>query len=419
MILTVSTFFCFHSVSATATNVSAQINSIPMLNGTNFKIWLENVEIVLGCLDLDLALWMERPTSTPENPNEVKIEKWDRSNRMSLMIMKRSIPEAFRGSITESKDAKKFLEEIKQIFAKNEKTETSNLLATLISMRYKGKGNIREYIMEMSNLAGKLKALKLQLSEDLLVHLVLISLPAQFSQFIVSYNTQKDKWSLNELISHCVQEEERIKRDRTESAHLASNSQNNKRKRTKDTAESKAQQKKLNTQVKAFTCNFCKKEGHMKRECPKYAAWRVKKGNLLALVCFEVNLTSVPKDTWWVDSGATTHISLSLQGCLWSRLPSDAERFIYVGDGKTFAVEAIGTFRLLLKTGLYLELEETYVVPSFRRNLVSISTLDKLGYSCSFGNNKFSLFLNSNLISTGSLSLHDNLYLLDTIASFN
>ena len=211
MILTVSTFFCFYSVSATATNVSAQINSIPMLNGTNFKIWLENVEIVLGCLDLDLALRMERPTSTPENPNEVKIEKWDRSNRMSLMIMKRSIPEAFRGSITESKDAKKFLEEIKQIFAKNEKTETSNLLATLISMRYKGKGNIREYIMEMSNLAGKLKALKLQLSEDLLVHLVLISLPAQFSQFIVSYNTQKDKWSLNELISHCVQEEERIK----------------------------------------------------------------------------------------------------------------------------------------------------------------------------------------------------------------
>ena len=211
MILTVSTFFCFHSVSATATNVSAQINSIPMLNGTNFKIWLENVEIVLGCLDLDLALRMERPTSTPENPNEVKIEKWDRSNRMSLMIMKRSIPEAFRGSITESKDAKKFLEEIKQIFAKNEKTETSNLLATLISMRYKGKGNIREYIMEMSNLTGKLKALKLQLSEDLLVHLVLISLPAQFSQFIVSYNTQKDKWSLNELISHCVQEEERIK----------------------------------------------------------------------------------------------------------------------------------------------------------------------------------------------------------------
>ena len=82
-------------------------------------------------------------------------------------------------------------------------------------MKYTNKENIREYIMEMSNIAGKLKALKLQLSDDLLVHLVLISLPAQFSQFIVSYNTQKHKWILNELVSHCVKEEERIKKDKT------------------------------------------------------------------------------------------------------------------------------------------------------------------------------------------------------------
>ena len=56
-------------------------------------------------------------------------------------------------------------------------------------MKYTNKENIREYIIEMSNIVGQLKALKFQLSDDLLVHLVLISLPAQFSQFIVSYNT--------------------------------------------------------------------------------------------------------------------------------------------------------------------------------------------------------------------------------------
>ena len=333
--------------------------------------------------------------------------------------MKRSIPETFRGSMSEEKNAKKFLEEIKQRFAKNEKVETSTLLANLVSMKYKGKGNIREYIMEMSHIASKLKALKLQLSEDLLVHLVLISLPAQYSQFKVSYNTQKDKWTLNELISHCVQEEERLKREGIESANLATISKDKKRKRGKEAAVGTSQHKVQKKQDEEFTCYFCKKAGHMKKECPKYANWRVKKGMLLNLVCSEVNLASVPKHTWWIDSGATTHISVSMQGCLWSRQPSDAERFIYVGDGKTVAVEAIGTFRLLLKTGHFLNLEETYVVPSFRRNLVSISVLDKFGYSCSFGNNKFSLFQYSNLIGTGSLSLHDNLYLLNTIASIN
>ncbi|KAL2513398.1 hypothetical protein Adt_18998 [Abeliophyllum distichum] len=220
--------------TGSASTISANINSIPILNGSNFKHWKENIMIVLGCMDLDLALRTEQPPAlTTESSTEAKrdIEKWNRSNRMSLMIMKRSIPETFRGSISEEQNADKFLKDIEQRFAKNEKSETSTLLDNLISMRYKGKGNIREYIMEMSNLTSKLKALKLELSEDLLVHLVLISLPAQYGQFKVSYNTQKDKWTLNELISHCVQEEERLKKDRTEGAHLSTNPRDKKRKR--------------------------------------------------------------------------------------------------------------------------------------------------------------------------------------------
>ena len=84
--------------------------------------------------------------------------------------------------------------------------------------------------MKMSNLTSKLKALKLELGEDLLVHLVLISLLAHFGSFKVSYKTQKNKWSINELISHCVQEEERQKKDRSENTHLRLTSQNKKKK---------------------------------------------------------------------------------------------------------------------------------------------------------------------------------------------
>ena len=81
-------------------------------------------------------------------------------------------------------------------------------------------------------------------------------------------------------------------------------------------------------------------------------------------------------------------------------------------------VEAIGHFRLLLGTGYYLDLLDTFVVPSFRRNLISVSILDKFGYSCSFGNNQFTLSINSNIVGTGSLVYHDNLYSLDIIASY-
>ena len=45
-------------------------------------------------------------------------------------------------------------------------------------------------------------------------------------------------------------------------------------------------------------------------------------------------------------------------------------------------VEAIRHFRLLLKTGIYLDMKETFIALSFRRHLVSIFVLDKLGYTC-------------------------------------
>ena len=92
-------------------------------------------------------------------------------------------------------------------------------------------------------------------------------------------------------------------------------------------------------------------------------------------------------------------------------MPTDSERYIYVGNGNKVAVKAIGLFRLQLDFGCTLDLEETFVVLSFRQNLISILCLDKFGYCCSFGNGMVSLNLNSKVIGTGSLT--DKLYKLN------
>ena len=51
---------------------------------------------------------------------------------------------------------------------------------------------------------------------------------------------------------------------------------------------------------------------------------------LLSLVCSKVNLTSIPRHTWLIDFGATTHISASIQGCLSCQKRSDGERYMLV-----------------------------------------------------------------------------------------
>ncbi|CAH9124920.1 unnamed protein product [Cuscuta epithymum] len=265
-------------------SISANLNSIPVLNGTNFKEWKENILITLGCMDLDLALRVGQPASLTDGSTQDErryYEKWDRSNRLSLMIIKRGIPESFRGAVSdEVTNAKDFLSEIEKRFVKSDKAEISMLLKDFTSKRYSGKGNIREYIMEMSYIVSRLKTLKIEISKDVLVHIVLNSLPIAFDSFKVSYNCQKEKWSLNELISYCVQEEERMKQNKIESAHLASTSKDKgkKRKRTpikKEGAQGPLQKKHKESET---TCFFCKKFGHMKKDCTKYHAWKVKKG---------------------------------------------------------------------------------------------------------------------------------------------
>jgi hypothetical protein len=79
-------------------------------------------------------------------------------------------------------------------------------------------------------------------------------------------------------------------------------------------------------------------------------------------------------------------------------------------------VKGIRKFRLLCKTDFYLYFD-ALVVPSFRRNLISISYLDKNDFICSFSNVNFSLFQNSKEVTSGSLSYYDNLYFLDIYTS--
>ncbi|KAH1122561.1 hypothetical protein J1N35_005721 [Gossypium stocksii] len=67
-----------------------------------------------------------------------------------------------------------------------------------------------DYINKMRDFAARLRALEVEMFESFLVHFTLNSLPPQFGPFKISYNTYKDKWSIDELLTICDQEEARL-----------------------------------------------------------------------------------------------------------------------------------------------------------------------------------------------------------------
>jgi gag-polypeptide of LTR copia-type len=178
-----------------------------MLTGSNYKDWEDTLEIILGCLDLDIALYQTKPPmpikDSYENMQNTHA-RWMRSNHLCLNVMQRTIPENFKGHISDYTLILDYLKELEQRFVKNEKVKIDILLKKLCTMKYNDRSNVREHILEMMNTASKLKAHKLDISEDILVYLSLNSLLTSFWLFKVSYNCQKESLTVNELISHCV-----------------------------------------------------------------------------------------------------------------------------------------------------------------------------------------------------------------------
>ena len=123
-------------------------------------------------------------------------------------------------------------------------------------------------------------------------------------------------------------------------------------------------------------------------------------------------------NTWWIDSGSTIHVSNTLQGFLDHRKPVGSEHCIYSGMMRS-RVEAVGTCRIVLISGFVLGLERTVYIPSFSKNLISVSRLVPFGYSFNFSDPVVKLFYKSDLVGDGGMS--DDLfqiYLQDN-ASYN
>ena len=95
-------------------------------------------------------------------------------------------------------------------------------------MRYDGSG-MRAYIQKMTSMAAKLyKYFEAPLPDEYVVHTIMQSLPKEYETFHVNYNnTVKDKWTLEQLMAQCVQEEERIKSRKADSVNLANLKKNN------------------------------------------------------------------------------------------------------------------------------------------------------------------------------------------------
>ena len=311
--------------------------------------------------------------------------------------------------------------EARNRISSNDKVGT--LLQKLFNMKYDGTARVRDYILRMVDLKTKLQALNVSNPDACIVHQALNTLPPDFGILKTNYNSHDKTWLVNDLIARVVAEEEKLKKEKGHLALYVSSSHKRKNKKSrnrthKGTHDTTGQSDNMGPKKTSFKrdgdrCFFCKKKGHIKKDCAKFKAWLLKRdptGNdSLALVC-ESNLSEAPSSSWWLDSDATNHVAFTIQGFINRRKPNQDESKLTMGNNEKADVVFVGDVILILDSGFRLMLKDTFYVPSFKRNLVSISYLDMYDYSFEIKSNVISLFLNSNKV--GCCYMSNGLYRL-------
>ncbi|XP_074264176.1 uncharacterized protein LOC141586756 [Silene latifolia] len=196
---------------------------IPELNGDNYKVWKERMLLQLRWLDIDYAIRKDEPPKVTKESTKEAIdlyEKWEKSNRLSIMFIKTRMCASIRGSVDQHTKVKDLIKVIDERFATSDKALASTLIMQFSSLRLTETKCVRDYIMRMRDIAAQLKTLEVTMSDDFLVHFILCTLPPKYAPFKISYNTHKDKWSINELMAMCVQEEGRLLMEEGEKVNL-------------------------------------------------------------------------------------------------------------------------------------------------------------------------------------------------------
>ncbi|VFR01652.1 unnamed protein product [Cuscuta campestris] len=127
----------------------------------------------------------------------------------------------------------------------------------------------------------------------------------------------------------------------------------------------------------------------------------------------EVNMSNFT--SWVMVTGCGYHICTSMQNLHEVRHLTEGEVQLKVGNGALVNALAVGTYVLSLPSGFLLHLKNCLFVHAINRNIISVSCLDKAGFSINVKDKCLSVFRNDIYYATAKMT--NGLYILDLDAT--
>ncbi|CAI7869366.1 unnamed protein product [Closterium sp. NIES-53] len=293
--------------------------------------------------------------------------------------------------------------------------------------------SMHEYATRVEELGETFMDLGGTVTEEDWILTLLCGLPEEWSTVITTLDSVQDTWTKEMVVGRLLHEESRRRQfaNESEGAAMFSGGSYGKKSTWSKGATKKSSggsdRGKGNASSGTSKCHYCSKSGHFWRECRKRPSdWTPSKarnheGNahmasgetddtresiaLLAGV-----RTNTPSDAWFLDTGATQHMTHSASFLTNVGALGDVTRVVF-GNNKSLLVVGVGSTRLIVDGGP-VDITNVLHVPGMKVNLLSVTQLAKKDVKLTIDGANMKLFWKGKQFAQGVLN--GELYQLKT-----
>ncbi|GJV45254.1 retrovirus-related pol polyprotein from transposon TNT 1-94 [Tanacetum coccineum] len=350
------------------------------LTGPNYMDWMRNLRFTLRYENKEYVLDEQIPiidNDSTQEEIEAHQKHYDDANKVSCIMAASMSPELQK--TFENTWAYEMNQQLKEMFQAKASKERLDVVKSLMACKPKPGASICAFVLEMKGYFDRLESLNMAFDAELSINMILSGLPADYNQFVLSYQMNGKETSIMELHSLLQTAEQGIKKSdvpSTSAAPVLNVGHNAKKRKTSHSnwkgkatqgKSDRGSKRKVDSEIaptgdpKEAVCFYCNTKGHWKRSCPKYL-----------------------KD---LKDG---------KGLKESRKLKHGELNLVMGNRKITPVTKIRKYELMLKSGVRINLNNCCYSSEMTRNIISFHALFKDGYQFSFDNENGDILVYSN-----------------------
>ncbi|CAI5978575.1 unnamed protein product [Closterium sp. NIES-64] len=384
---------------------------------------------------MERGLWGLFDGTEKKPVNEDEIAAWKKKDQKAFATL---IPRISINLVSSVRTCIKLEASVREAWKRLEtmhKTLHGKILArnAFYTVKMRAGESMHEYATRVEELGETFIDLGGTITEEDWILTLLCGLPEEWSTVITTLDSVQSTWTKKMVVGRLLHEESRRRQFVNESegtAMFSGGSSGKKSKWSKGEAKKSSggnEHGKGNASNGSSKCHYCRKAGHFWRECRKRPSdWtpskaRNQEGNAHtasgeaddsteSLVLLAGDGINTSNDAWFLDPGATQHMTHSASLLNNIGAPGDVKRVVF-GNDKSLPVVGAGSTRLIVDSGP-VDITNVLHVPGLKVNLLSVTQLVKKDVKITIDGAKMNLFWKGKQFAQGVLN--EQLYQLKT-----